>query len=316
MNSARPGQLVTAAVVEGHGQGHAGVAGGGQLLGSSMRRRTCEGDPVAAADEADAHLALVQLVGAAHRQRLVEVHQEADLGGRPAPVLGGEGVHGQPGQAGVEPPRRCRTGPPPPRGPCCEAALGPGPAAVAVHDDGHVVEAWSWDRGRAAAPARVAAGIGGPGCPQATVQVVLGGRTDQGARPRAGRPGPGRRWRCCRSRRRAGRPAAAWWPCPESTPGRCSSARRGRRGWRWRSSAAAGRRPAAGALGHRRPVALQGHPAGRKASSTTDEVAGPAVEGPQGPDQEEDRAGWRPRAPGPPRSTTASSMAAPATTRS
>ena len=32
----------------------------------------------------------------AHEQRLVEAHQVADLVGRPAPVLGREGVHGEP----------------------------------------------------------------------------------------------------------------------------------------------------------------------------------------------------------------------------
>ena len=52
--------------------------------------------PVPAAGEADLHALLVELVAPAHEQRLVEAHQVAHLVGRPPPVLGGEGVEGEP----------------------------------------------------------------------------------------------------------------------------------------------------------------------------------------------------------------------------
>ncbi len=110
-------------------------------IDSSMRFEHAPGHPpVPAAGEADLHALLVELVGAAHEQRLVEVHEVAHLVGRAAPVLGGEGVEGDPldadlegavhhvqqgGLAGTVPLR---------------AGQAPrvGPASVAVHDTGHV----------------------------------------------------------------------------------------------------------------------------------------------------------------------------------
>jgi aminoglycoside phosphotransferase len=97
--------------------------------------------PVAPADEAHAHAPLVQLVAAAHQQRLVEAHEVADLVGRALPVLGGEGVDGEPLDAEVERAldrveQRLLAGG------VALGALQPafaGPPAVAVHDDGDVV---------------------------------------------------------------------------------------------------------------------------------------------------------------------------------
>ena len=51
---------------------------------------------------ADAHAALVQLVTAPRQDRLVEPHEVAHLVDRPAPVLGGERVDGEPLDAELE----------------------------------------------------------------------------------------------------------------------------------------------------------------------------------------------------------------------
>ena len=82
----------------------------------------------------------MQLVPPTQQQALVEPHQIADLVGRTAPVLGGEGVHGDPGDAQVEGPfHRIEESGLPGR-----MTLGPGqtppgrPAPVAVHDTGHM----------------------------------------------------------------------------------------------------------------------------------------------------------------------------------
>src|SRR6266540_5104341 len=93
--------------------------------------------PVDPPQEPDADVARVQVVAAPAQQHAVVVQQEPDLAGRPAPVLGGEGVHRQPPHAGLD-------------GPLDDVeqgllaflvALGPGqtallgPPAVAVHHD-------------------------------------------------------------------------------------------------------------------------------------------------------------------------------------
>ena len=96
--------------------------------------------PVAPAGEADLHALLVELVAPAHEQRLVEVHEVAHLVGRAAPVLGGEGVEGDPLDADLEGAvDHIEQG-----GLAGGVALGPGqpagagPATVAVHDAGDV----------------------------------------------------------------------------------------------------------------------------------------------------------------------------------
>ena len=96
--------------------------------------------PVAAAGEADLHALLVELVAPAHEERLVEVHQVAHLVGRAAPVLGGEGVEGDPLDADLEGAvdhveQRGLAG-----GVALGAgqAPGAGPATVAVHHAGDV----------------------------------------------------------------------------------------------------------------------------------------------------------------------------------
>ena len=132
--------LGPAPVVEGHGQGAPPVAGGQLDRLVHAPQHPLGHPPVAAAGEPDPDPLLVQLVAPAHQQALVEPHQVADLVGRPAPVLGGEGVHGDPGDAEVEGPlHRVEQG-----GLTGGVALGAGqapagrPPAVAVHDAGHV----------------------------------------------------------------------------------------------------------------------------------------------------------------------------------
>ena len=90
--------------------------------------------------EADAHVALVQLVPPAHEDPLVEPHEVADLVGRPLPVLGGEGVDGEPLDAELE---RALDGVEQgllARGVALGAGQAPllGPPPVAVHDDADV----------------------------------------------------------------------------------------------------------------------------------------------------------------------------------
>src|SRR5262249_48774599 len=96
--------------------------------------------PVAAADELHLYVPRVHLVGPAAERVSLEVHQVADLAGRPLPVLGGEREHRQVLQASFERSlddveQRLLA---------AVVALRPrqaallGPAAVAVHDDGDV----------------------------------------------------------------------------------------------------------------------------------------------------------------------------------
>src|SRR5207248_6781827 len=90
------------AVVEGDGERHALVLlGHGEGLVHTPDDAAWQ-PPVAAADEADAHTAVVELLPPADEDVLVEVDKESHLVGRAPPVLGGEGVHGEPFHAQLE----------------------------------------------------------------------------------------------------------------------------------------------------------------------------------------------------------------------
>ena len=98
----RVDDLGPAAVVEGEREREPAV-GPGQLFALLDAAADAAGDPSAApADEPDPHALAVQLVAAGDEEPLVEVHEEADLVERPAPVLGRERVDRQPLQPDVE----------------------------------------------------------------------------------------------------------------------------------------------------------------------------------------------------------------------
>ena len=132
--------LGTAAVVEGHRHHHARIALGELDRLVHAPEHPAGHPPVAPAGEADLHALLVELVAPAHEERLVEVHEVAHLVGRPAPVLGGEGVERDPLDADLEGAVDHIEEGGLPGG----VALGPGqpprlgPTAVAVHDAGDV----------------------------------------------------------------------------------------------------------------------------------------------------------------------------------
>jgi len=147
----RPGrvdQLRTGAVVERERERHRRVVPRHRFGLFDAAPHPVRDAAPAPADEADAHAFLVQLVAARHQEALVEVHEEADLVERPAPVLGREREHRHPRQADVEAafdrveecllPRRVAVG-----------ALQPAllrPPPVAVHDDRDVLRPVRLDR--------------------------------------------------------------------------------------------------------------------------------------------------------------------------
>ena len=136
-------QLLAGAVVEGHGEQHAGVPGGvadGLADGPlDVLRRPGLGRVERPADPLDAHVELVELLDAAE-QLGVEAEDVADLGAGTDPVLGREPEHGEPADVprhgdAHEPGQVLLAlgvplGPRQPAPPC--------PAAVAVHDAGDV----------------------------------------------------------------------------------------------------------------------------------------------------------------------------------
>ncbi len=213
--------LGPAAVVEGHGEGQ-GAVGLGELDRLVHAAQHPPRDPpVPPPGEADAHALFVQLVAPAHQQGLVEPHEVADLVGGPPPVLGGEGVHGEPPDPDLEAPvdhveqRRLTGG----------VALGPrqvppaGPPAVAVHDTGHVGRHPApVELGRHRVDRRVGTpGLGGAGAvvPPGTARALEGSRHDGklSLPPRVWKPGSSakRRVSCC-SR------ASTTWRCSPTTP--------------------------------------------------------------------------------------------------
>ena len=111
-----------------------------QRLGRADGRGQPAGQPVPAPDHGEPHALLAQAGGLASKIGEEETHQAADLGSRPLPVVGGEGIErqGANSEAG-----RClhhaangghpATVPLDPR----ESPRG-GPATIAVHDDRHV----------------------------------------------------------------------------------------------------------------------------------------------------------------------------------
>ena len=94
--------LGPAAVVEGHGHDHPAVVPGELDRLVHAPEHPPGHPPVAAPGEADLDSLLVELVAPAHEQRLVEPHEVAHLVGRAAPVLGREGVEGDPLDADLE----------------------------------------------------------------------------------------------------------------------------------------------------------------------------------------------------------------------
>ena len=129
-----------APVVERHGERAPSVVSGEADRLVHPSEHPLGHPPVAPPGKADADPFVVELVAPTKQQALVEPHEIADLVGRPAPVFGGEGVHGDPGDAEVEGPfdgieEGGLTG---------RMALGPGqppagrPPPVAVHDTGHM----------------------------------------------------------------------------------------------------------------------------------------------------------------------------------
>ena len=94
--------LGPAAVVEREGQRQPAVVPGQRdglvLLGEEPARHP----PVPAPGEADPHAQLVELVTPAHQDLPVEPHEVAHLVDRSTPVLGREGVDGQPAQAEIQ----------------------------------------------------------------------------------------------------------------------------------------------------------------------------------------------------------------------
>ena len=137
----RVDQLGPAAVVEREREREPAVARGQRLGLLDAAQHPARHPPGAPADEPHPHALAVQLVAARDEQPLVEVHQEAHLVERPAPVLGRERVHRQPLEPDLERAldrveqrlfaRRVAVG----------ALQAPAlrPAAVAVHDDRDVL---------------------------------------------------------------------------------------------------------------------------------------------------------------------------------
>src|SRR5580692_2065269 len=92
------------AVVERHGHGHAVVALGQLDRLVHPLEYPARHPPVPPPGKTDAHALLVELVPAPHEQRLVEPHEVAHLVGRPAPVLGREGIERDPADPDLEGP--------------------------------------------------------------------------------------------------------------------------------------------------------------------------------------------------------------------
>ncbi len=94
--------LCPAAVVEGERQGQATVVPGQRDRLVLFAEEPSRHPPVPAPSEADPHAPVVQLVAPAHQDLPVEPHEVAHLIDRAAPVLGREGVDGQPLQAEIQ----------------------------------------------------------------------------------------------------------------------------------------------------------------------------------------------------------------------
>ena len=132
----RAGQLVAPAVVDGDREVEA-AAVAGALLHRLHQPAQAGRHPVAHADEPHPHVVAPQPVHLGEDILAEDLHQPLDLGERPLPVLGREGVEGEVGDAEVgtglddlgHPPRAARMA----RNAAETAGLGP--AAVSVHDD-------------------------------------------------------------------------------------------------------------------------------------------------------------------------------------
>ncbi len=97
-------QLSPTAVVEGNGESERAVALGEFNRLVDATQETLGNPPVTTADEANANTLGMQFVAAAQKQRFVKSHEETNLVDWPTPVLGGEGVDGEPLRAEVEGP--------------------------------------------------------------------------------------------------------------------------------------------------------------------------------------------------------------------
>ena len=133
--------LRAAAVVEGQGEGGAGVARGG-VGGPGHLVLDVGGEVVGAADVADADVVVHHALQVALEVALEQAHEEADLGAGAAQIVfKREGVEREPGQADAGGGLRDQLhalGALLVAEEALERALA-GPAAVAVHDDGDVL---------------------------------------------------------------------------------------------------------------------------------------------------------------------------------
>ena len=140
--------LGAGAVVEGEGEGGAGVFGGG-LGGPLHGVLHFAGEVVDAADVGHADVVVVHALDVADEVGPEELHEEVDLGlGAAQIVLEREGVEGEPGKidaGGGLDDELDGLGTLLVAEEALEGALS-GPAAVAVHDDGDVLGDSGWDR--------------------------------------------------------------------------------------------------------------------------------------------------------------------------
>jgi hypothetical protein len=135
----RARDLVARAVIEGHDQREPVIVAG-EVLGLLQQEANVAIEIVAFADDAHAHIAVVQLGEVLADEAAQEPHQIGDLRGRTRPVLRAEGEDRQKGNAEVT---RSTNGAAqrldaaPMSFDARQAASG-GPASVAIHDDGHM----------------------------------------------------------------------------------------------------------------------------------------------------------------------------------